>query len=140
MAREAYRNQLVLVGSQGSVAERTQALMQRNLSVSDDPGKRRIVEDLISVDADDREPLGQNVIDTYPQADFFIRNNDRDEIDRMTGLLFGEPEEPTIGEYAMYVARASRARSLAASRKVEASIVVEDAVVATGQWRHYCRR
>ncbi|ANE83397.1 hypothetical protein A7U43_28155 (plasmid) [Mycobacterium adipatum] len=132
LLREVYGNQFVLVGSQSSVAERTENLMQRNLSASDPAGKRQIVEELIGVDADDREPFGQNVIDTYPQADFFVRNNDRGEINRIVGLLFGEPVEPTIGEYAMYVARASRARSLAASRKVGAAIVVGDAVVATG--------
>jgi deoxycytidylate deaminase len=132
LLREVYGNQFVLIGSQGSVAERTLSLLQRNLSASDDGGKRRIVDELISVDADDREPLGQNVIDTYPQADFFVRNNERGEIDRIIGLLFREPAEPTIGEYAMYVARASRARSLAASRKVGAAIVIDDSVAATG--------
>lgn len=132
LLREVYGNQFVLIGSQASLAERTQSLLQRNLSASNDDEKHRIVEELISIDADDREPLGQNVIDTYPQADFFIRNNNRNEIDRIIGLLFREPVEPTIGEYAMYVARASRARSLAASRKVGAVIVIDDAVVATG--------
>ena len=106
--------------------------MRRNLSSADDAERRAIVKDLIEIDADDQDPLGQNVNDTYPQADFFIRNNDIDEIDRVIGLLFGEPKAPTMGEYAMYVARASRARSLAASRKVGAAIVVGDAVVATG--------
>jgi hypothetical protein len=65
-----YGNQFVPIGSQGCVAERRQCRVQRNLSAGDEPGKRRIVEDLISVDADDREPLGQNVINTYPRADF----------------------------------------------------------------------
>ncbi len=132
LLREVYGSQFVLIGSQSSVAVRTENLMQRGLSASDPKAKRRIVDDLISVDADDRERLGQNVIDTYPQADFFVRDNDRDEIDRIVGLLLGEPIEPTVGEYAMYIARASRARSLAASRKVGAAIVVGDAVVATG--------
>lgn len=132
LLREVYGNQFLLIGSQASLTERTQNLLQRNLSASNDVGKHRIVEELINIDADDRKPLGQNVIDTYPQADFFIRNNDRDEINRIIGLLFSEPMEPTIGEYAMYVARASRARSLAASRKVGAAIVINDAVVATG--------
>ncbi|KUI02631.1 hypothetical protein AU188_14580 [Mycobacterium sp. IS-3022] len=132
LLRWVYGGQFILIGSQGSVAERTRSLMQLNLSAADDAGKQAIVEELIDIDADEQERLGQNVNRTYPQADFFIRNNDRADIDRVVDLLFGRPEAPTIGEYAMYVALASSARSLAASRKVGAAIVVDDAVVATG--------
>ncbi|KJF19116.1 deaminase [Rhodococcus sp. AD45] len=132
LLREVYGTQFILIGSQSSVDKRTQTLLRRNLSASENEEKKRIVEKLIQLDADDHERFGQNVTDTYPQADFFIRDNSRDEIDRIFDLLFGAPESPTIGEYAMYIARASRARSLAASRKVGAAIVVEDAVIATG--------
>lgn len=132
LLREVYGSRFILVGSQGSVAERTGSLLQLNLSSADDAEKNDIVEKLIEIDADEREQLGQNVNRTYPQADFFIRNNERADIDRMFDLLFQKPEAPTIGEYAMYVALASSARSLAASRKVGAAIVVDDAVIATG--------
>ena len=132
LLRRVYGEQFLLIGSQGSVAVRKQNLLQRNLSTAVPGDKETIVAELIRVDADDQDAFGQNVNDTYPQADFFIRDNDRGEIDRVVGLLFGAPIAPTVGEYAMYVARASRARSLAASRKVGASIVVDDAVVATG--------
>ena len=77
----------------------------------------------MSLDANDRDPIGQRVNATYPMADFFLRNND---VKRAIQLLFGEPIAPEVGEFAMYVARACRARSLAASRKVGAAIVVED--------------
>ncbi|GFG65517.1 cytidine deaminase [Mycobacterium kubicae] len=132
LLREVYGNQFILIGSQGSVAERTHSLLQLNLSSADDKKKDDIVKILIEIDADEREQLGQNVNRTYPQADLFIRNNDRADIDRVFDLLFQKPEAPTIGEYAMYVALASSARSLAASRKVGAAIVVDDAVIATG--------
>lgn len=132
LLREVYGGQFVLLGSQGTLDERVNSLLERKLSSAEDSEKREIIEKLIEIDADDQDPLGQNVNDTYPQADFFLHNNDRDEIDRAIGLLFGAPVAPTVGEYAMYVARASRARSLAASRKVGATIVVGDAVVATG--------
>ncbi len=132
LLRSIYGEQFILIGSQGSVAQRTANLLQRNLSASDEAGKVSIVSELFRIDADDSEQFGQNVIDTYPQADFFIVNNDPEEIDRAITLLFGKPEPPTVGEYAMYVARASRARSLAASRKVGAAIVVDGSVVSTG--------
>lgn len=111
LLREVYGSRFILVGSQGSVAERTGSLLQLNLSSADDAEKNDIVEKLIEIDADEREQLGQNVNRTYPQADFFIRNNERADIDRMFDLLFQKPEAPTIGEYAMYVALASSARS-----------------------------
>jgi deoxycytidylate deaminase len=132
LLREVYGSQFILIGSQGSVAERTQSLLQLNLSSADDAEKDDIVKKLIDIDADEREQLGQNVNRTYPQADFFVRNNDRVDINRVFDLLFHKPEAPTIGEYAMYVALASSARSLAASRKVGAAIVIDEAVVATG--------
>lgn len=132
LLREVYGSQFLLVGSQGSVAERTESLLQLDLSSADETEKEDIVKKLIDVDADEREQLGQNVNRTYPQADFFIRNNRRKDIDRVFDLLFQKPEAPKIGEYAMYVALASSARSLAASRKVGAAIVVGEAVIATG--------
>jgi deoxycytidylate deaminase len=132
MLRWVYGNQFILIGSQGSVTERTQNLMRFNLSSADDSGKQRIVKELIDIDAEEQGDLGQNVNRTYPQADFFIRNNDPAAIDRVVDLLFQEPEAPTTGEYAMFVALASGGRSLAASRKVGAAIVVDDSVVATG--------
>ncbi len=130
LLREIYAGQFILIGSQGTYEQRIANLLQRNLSPTSDTGKRDVVEQLIRHDANDHDPLGQNVNDTYPQADFFLNNND--DVDRVVGLLFGEPVAPQIGEYAMYVARASAARSLAFSRKVGAAIVVGDAVVSTG--------
>lgn len=105
LLREVYGSQFILIGSQGSVADRTQSLLQLNLSSADDAEKDHIVKKLIDIDADERERLGQNVNRTYPQADFFIRNNDRVDINRMFDLLFQKPEAPTIGEYAMYAFR-----------------------------------
>ncbi|WP_155945223.1 deaminase [Mycobacterium marinum] len=132
LLRSIYGEQFILIGSQGSVAQRTRNLLQRNISGADGAAKEAAVAELFRIDAHDPESFGQNVIDTYPQADFFVRNNDSDDIDRAITLLFGAPTPPTVGEYAMYMARASRARSLAASRKVGAAIVVDGFVVSTG--------
>lgn len=126
-----YAGQFILVGSQGSYAQRLENLLGRNLSPTTDEGKRELAEELMQVDAKDSNELGQNVSKTFPLADFFL-NNDEKDVDRFIGLLFGEPIEPTTSEFAMYVARASSARSLAFSRKVGAAIVVDDAVISTG--------
>jgi len=129
LLRQIYADQFVLIGSQGTLQQRENNLMLRPMTLADRQKKRQAVHDLIKLDADERSPAGQRVNDTYPQADFFLRDND---VRRTIELLFGEPIAPDIGEFAMYTARASRARSLAGSRKVGAAIVVEDSVVATG--------
>jgi cytidine deaminase len=99
------------------------------MSAPGDAEKLAIVRDLMKQDADEGDPVGQKVNGAYPLADFFLRDN---KARRMVELLFGEPIAPEVGEYAMYVAHASSARSLAASRKVGAAIVIGDAVVASG--------
>jgi deoxycytidylate deaminase len=129
LLRRIYGDQFVLVGSQGTIQQRESNLMLQPMSAADQEDKLQIVHELIRLDADERDPIGQRVNEAYPQADFFLRDND---VSRTMRLLFGEPIAPEVGEYAMYVARASRARSLAASRKVGAAIVVGGAVVATG--------
>lgn len=131
LLRSIYGEQFILIGSQGSVAQRTRNLLQRNISGADGAAKEAAVAELFRIDAHDPESFGQNVIDTYPQADFFVRNNDSDDIDRAITLLFGAPRPPTVGEYAMYMARASRARSLAASRKVGAAIRATSSATST---------
>jgi deoxycytidylate deaminase len=120
-----------LVGSQGTVQQREANLMLRSITAPSRADKVKIVRELIELDADERDPIGQRVNEAYPQADFFLRDNDAT---RAIKLLFGEPIAPEVGEFAMYTARASRARSLAASRKVGAAIVVDDAVIATGYY------
>jgi deoxycytidylate deaminase len=133
LLRQIYGGQFLLIGCQGTPKQRRVNLLRRSLSATSQEEKEKIVDELLAMDADDHDPFGQNVNGTYPQADFFLRTNLLPKnIDRMIGLLLGEPIAPTIGEYAMYVARASSARSLAASRKVGAAIVVDNAVVATG--------
>jgi deoxycytidylate deaminase len=133
LLREIYGGQFILIGSQGTIKQRRDTLLRRNLSATSREDKERIVDELIKIDADDQDPFGQNVNETYPRADFFLGTGYLTKnVDRIVGLLFGEPIRPTTGEYAMYVARASAARSLAASRKVGAAIVIDDAVVATG--------
>jgi cytidine deaminase len=129
LLRRIYGEQFVLIGSQATLQQREANLLRRPIAASSDEEKAALVRQLIELDADERDRVGQRVNDAYPQADFLLRDNDEQ---RTIQLLFGEPIAPEVGEYAMYTARASRARSLAASRKVGAAIVVGDAVVAAG--------
>lgn len=126
--RELYGPQFLLLGAQLTVAHRRANLEKRALS---EPGrsKAEIAQSLIDLDSSEDDPVGQRVNDTYPLADFFLSEAD---LGRFVGILFGAPEPPTAAEYAMYLARAASARSLSASRKVGAALVVDDTVVTTG--------
>lgn len=128
LLRSVYGEQFILLGSQSHLDQRIQTLLKRPMTVTDDREKLSLVRELIRQDADERASMGQRVNETYPQADFFMDGFD----ERVTDLIFGQPIPPTVAEFAMYVARASSARSLAASRKVGAALVVGGAVVATG--------
>ena len=70
--REVYGGQFILIDSQGTLAERVNSLLNRKLSSAEDSEKREIIERLTEIDADDQDPLGQKVNDTYPQADIFL--------------------------------------------------------------------
>lgn len=129
LLRRVYGEQFVLIGSQAALSQREQNLLDRPMTIGDADGKLRLTRELIRLDAEEREPMGQRVNETYPLSDFFLSGN---QARRVIDLLFGEPIAPEVGEYAMYVARAARARSLSASRKVGAAIVVGGAVVSTG--------
>ncbi len=129
LLRALYGDSFLLLGAQVTRASRRQNLSRRALRLRPGISKDEIIDRLITRDAEEDDPVGQRVNDTYPESDYFL-----DDVDptRFIDLLFGQPIAPTIGEFAMYLAHASQARSLSASRKVGAAIVVGDAVVATG--------
>lgn len=141
MLREVYLDQFLLIGAQADLEQRVANLKAGSLSAIDPAEREQVAEQLIERDAGNGDPLGQQVQDTYPQADFFLREKSGDsgvtddlrrQAERFIRVLFGQPVAPDIGEFAMYLARAARARSLAASRKVGSAIVVGDSVISTG--------
>jgi deoxycytidylate deaminase len=83
-------------------------------------------------------PFGQNVVGTYPLADFFIdastEDRLRESIERFVAILFGDRfATPTREELAMFIADASALRSAELGRQVGAAIVNElGDVLATG--------
>lgn len=128
LLREVYGNHFILIGAQGSMTERLAEITSRPLS-GEPERKEAVARELMRIDAKDGEEHGQRMNDTYPLADYFLSTTDSS---RVFDLLFGLPVTPTPEEYGMYVARAASGRSLAATRKVGASLVMRDTVVATG--------
>jgi cytidine deaminase len=82
--------------------------------------------------------FGQNVRDTFPQADVFVDASNHEELkaslDRFVELLFGYPfHTPTRDEFGMFHARASALRSAALGRQVGAAIATDNGeVIAVG--------
>ncbi|WP_117210567.1 deaminase [Allorhizocola rhizosphaerae] len=108
-------------------------LTSKNLSPRNDADRAKVAQDLIDVDGEELEDreFGQRVNDTYAMADYFLAA--ADEVPRFVKLLWGDPTiPPEPAEFAMYSAHAASARSLSASRRVGAALVVEDKVIATG--------
>ena len=114
---------------------------------------RVTAEQLVHRDEMDlNEPLGQDMRDTFPEADFFIdaasRRTMKTGADRLIDLAFGHPfETPTADELGMFLARAAAMRSADLSRQVGAVIMGEPGeVIAIGcnevpkpQGGHYWR-
>lgn len=81
---------------------------------------------------------GQNVENTFPEADIFVdvssESTTAREVSRFVDLLFGAPFiTPTPSEYSMFLARAAALRSADVSRQVGAVIATERGdIVAVG--------
>lgn len=133
LLRHVYGSAFLLFATQSSPKERDDTLISR-LSTHITAGSDELLQlahKMVERDADEGITYGQNVRETYALADVFVPE-DRDP-NRGISLLFRDPtRSPTIGEYAMYVAEATAARSLTVSRKVGAAIVRHGAIVAAG--------
>jgi cytidine deaminase len=93
------------------------------------------------IDKDEKEigdVFGQNVRDTYPEADIFLQMQEkealRSQVARVLDCLFGYPfTTPTRDEYAMFHASAAALRSADLSRQVGAAIANDHGdIVAVG--------
>jgi cytidine deaminase len=106
---------------------------------TEDTGKaRQDASNLVRIDQDDREQWGQRVRKTFQLADYFVRTDEGDELDRalqrFLRLVMDEPcVTPTRSEVAMSHARTAALRSADLSRQVGASIVARDGrILSTG--------
>lgn len=93
------------------------------------------------IDTDEKEGgdnFGQNVRDTFPEADVFLDATDPDDlprqVTRLIEILFRHPyRTPTIDEYGLFHARAAALRSADLSRQVGAVIATGDGeIIAAG--------
>lgn len=84
------------------------------------------------------EDLGQNVRDTFPEADIFFDGSDAEflhgQVRRFIEILFRHPNRtPTVDEYGLFHAKAAAMRSSDLSRQVGAVITTEDGeIIAAG--------
>jgi deoxycytidylate deaminase len=95
-------------------------------------------EELIQRDRDENLRGGQDVENTFHQADFFLdastREVLREDVKRSVEILFGHPfRTPTKDEFAQFQARGAALRSAELGRQVGAAIATpEGSVVALG--------
>jgi deoxycytidylate deaminase len=129
--REIYGDAFHLVGGHASQDKRIDAFARMIADSFDKPGQYRSYQGeaiaLIETDDQSIDGFGQNMRDTYPQADVFIDLNPEYgeyAVRRFIELLFGHPfHTPTPEEYAMYLASAVSLRSSDKNRQVGAAIV-----------------
>lgn len=93
------------------------------------------------INTDEKEPgddLGQNVRDSFPEADIFLDATDGDklpqQVKRLIEILFSHPHRtPTVDEHGLFHAKASALRSADLSRQVGAVIMTDDGeIIAAG--------
>lgn len=108
-------------------------------STSSRHGARAQAEALVEKDESEKgHPLGQNVKDAFPMADFFldgrIKRKIGEDLKRFIELIFSHPyHTPTRDEYAMYHARSAALRSADLGRQVGASITTKSCdLIAVG--------
>ncbi len=131
LLRQIYGDAFYLVGGHASRDTRIEEFARVIADSLDQPGQYKTYEgrasDLIETDDKSADSFGQNMRDTYPQADVFVNLNPsggEHDIRRFVDLLFGHPfRTPTPEEYAMYLASAVSLRSSDTNRQVGAAIV-----------------
>jgi deoxycytidylate deaminase len=135
LLRRTYGEAFHFVGGHASRDKRTKEFARMIADSHDRPGEwsRYEAEAIQLIETDDRseDGFGQNMRDTYPDADVFVDLNPEHgehAVRRFVDLLFGHPfHTPTPEEYAMYLASAVSLRSSDSNRQVGAVIVNIDA-------------
>jgi deoxycytidylate deaminase len=111
-------------------------------SGTDEEQARLMAEGFIERDADEGDPLGQNIDATFHEADCFVQVKDpssgdpglTDQIERLLRVIFGDPfQTPTRDERAMFMAAGAAAQSAELTRQVGASVMREDgSIISVG--------
>jgi deoxycytidylate deaminase len=135
--RTVYRDIFYLFSIYTPSEERVQYLIDKTNGLSKEEAKNII-------ETDEYENIGdhgQNVRDTFVDADFFIRSsksnkkNLNDSIERYLNLIFDtQIITPSPNETAMYFAKSAAGNSACLSRQVGATITDSDGVVIAQGW------
>jgi deoxycytidylate deaminase len=131
LLRQTYGDAFYFVGGHASRQQRIEEFAALIADSRDKPGQWQMFQarasELIETDDRGEDRFGQNMRDTYPEADVFIDLNPKygeHSVSRFVDLIFGHPfHTPTPGEYAMYLASAVSLRSSDSNRQVGAVIV-----------------
>jgi len=114
--------------------ERKTMLLDKGLSFQE-------IDDLMKTDDFEINEFGQDVRNTFVEADFFIRSSKKnledlpDKIKRYLHIIFeSDIVTPLKHEYAMYVAKSAAGNSACLSRQVGASIMNKDGVILSKGW------
>ncbi|MGA9582429.1 MAG: anti-phage dCTP deaminase [Allosphingosinicella sp.] len=128
--RRIYGRNFILVSgfdSEDTRRERLKDIIAKAVLSTETDEFEEEASELIKVDAKrPGERIGQNVRETFPLGDFFIRTsgNFESDLERFIDILFGSPYlTPRRGEYFMFEANAIAHRSADLSRQIGAVIV-----------------
>jgi len=140
--RKIYGDAFVLLSIYSPRPDRVDRLAERIADSKKDNDKatyRAAAERLVSLDTKSNDKqFGQNVQDTFPMGDFFIRMAEKEtirkDIKRFFETWFGHPfHTPKKDEYGMFHAQTVSLRSADLSRQVGAVIASEDGeILAVG--------
>jgi deoxycytidylate deaminase len=140
--RRIYGSSFLLISAYSPQQNRLQHLASKIAESHHRPQKEEYLPDAQRlINRDEAEPdkaFGQNVRETFPEADVFIDTTDPDRVNksvqRFVELLFGNTfYTPTRSEYAMFHAWGAALRSADLARQVGAVISTDDGnIVAVG--------
>lgn len=129
LLRNIYGNKMIFISIVESQKNRRKNLIEKIAKAhrSTKPKKfESLADKLIEKDRERLDSdIGQNISDTFPLADYFIRGGSRlkGDISRFLRILFGDQSvTPTRLEYSMFEAKANALRSADLSRQVGAVI------------------
>ena len=134
LLRSIYREIFYLFSVFSPEQERSFCLNEKNLAPKE-------IEDLMNIDEYENKNYGQDVRNTFVNADFFIRvsqankKNMKKDINRYIHLIFDSKiVTPNYHETAMYHAKASAGNSACLSRQVGATITDSYGIVIARGW------
>jgi cytidine deaminase len=135
LLRKVYGKQFILVSAYGSQSDRQEALekkIRRSSAIHlDDDAITARAKKLITRDASEEDPYGQQLGETFHLADVFVDGIDKStmnsNITRFVNAFFGQTDiSPNKSEFGMYTAKAASMRSADLSRQVGAALFSED--------------